>query len=316
MAGYSFENVCIFHILDGLRDGLSHFASPTRVALLYCIEEQGKPYLWDPQDLLRGHEPKLQEFYLYSNKWRKTPPDGVEIDFLDEAHYRALDMAGIIAFGGRSRAVAYQMWFTEHQPDICCTGPIKRWLEYAVRLLAQNYEMQNVMNIDTAGHVLQQCAVHAVRDHIVDERSVMGRLDTQLRIYPVLDAVLGISRTLEEGKPPKGTIAFVEPSAVYQMNFMALFDDLERPQLDNFKHVRKMLQCVEGSERMLISDGRTIAGVATGTPPDDSLVARFQGSYGFLSLNGLLVCSFSDGGFRASNRKPNLVQLEEQLLES
>lgn len=37
--------------------------------------------------------------------------------------------------------------------------------------------------------------------------------DTQLRVYPVLDAVLGISKTLEEGAWPRGEMIFVEPEA-------------------------------------------------------------------------------------------------------
>lgn len=199
---------------------------------------------------------------------------------------------------------------------MCCTGPTKRWLEYATRLFSQNYAMQDVMNIDTAGYVLQQCATHAVRDYLVDERSAMGRLDTKLRIYPVLDTVLGVSRTPEEGRPPHGTMVFCEPRDMDQVNFMALFPDLERPKATNHKHVRKLLQCVEESGFSLVSDGHCLVGMAAGTAPDTAVVADFRGTHGFLSLNGLQVVSFSDGGFHSSNRQANLVQLEELLLET
>lgn len=310
-----FENICLFHILDGLRDGLSHFSRPTRVALVYSITHDGPLHIYDPMDLLRGHEPKLQDFYLYSQDWRKAPPYAGNLEFLDKAHIKELHMAGIVAHGGRTETVAYQVWFTEEHSDMCSLGPIRMWLEYAVRLFAQNYEIQNVMNIDTAGYVLQQCAVHAIRDHIVEERSSMGKLDTNLRIYPLLDAVLGISKTLEEGAAAEGEIAFVEPSEIYNMNFLALFPDLERPLLTNHKHVRKLLQSVEHSNRTLVSDGQTIWGIATGMAPDSSVIARFKGTHGFLMLNGLRICSFSDGAFNASTRQANLVELEEKLVE-
>ena len=311
-----FENVCIFHILDGLRDGLSHFSGPSRVALIYAPTPTSEPRIWDPQNLLRGHEPKLQDVYIYSNRWRGEPPEGLEIDFFDDEHCDSLGLAGIIAYGGRSGAMAYQMWFTEEHPDMCSIDPTKRWLEYATRLFSQNYAMQDVMNIDTAGYVLQQCATHAVRDHIVDERSAMGRLDTKLRIYPVLDTVLGVSRTPEEGRTPRGIMVFCEPKDVVSMNFMALFPDQERPLVSNHKHVRKLLQCVEDSGFYLVSDGLALVGVAVGGIPDTAVVAEFRGPHGFLSLNGLQVVSFSEGGFHSSNRQANLVQLEELLLET
>ncbi len=312
----SFENVCIFHILDGLRDGLSHFSGTSRVALIYAPTPTTPPHIWDPQHLLRGHEPKLQDVYLYASAWRGTVPEGTEIEFFDDEHCDSLGLAGIINYGGRSSAMAYQMWFTEEHPDMCCTGPTKRWLEYATRLFSQNYALQDVMNIDTAGYVLQQCATHAVRDYLVDERSAMGRLDTKLRIYPVLDTVLGVSRTPEEGRMPRGTMVFCEPRDMDDINFMALFPDQERPQASNHKHVRKLLQCVEDSGFSLVSDGQYLVGVAVGAIPDTSVVAEFRGPHGFLSLNGLQVASFSEGGFHSSNRQANLVQLEELLLET
>ncbi|MDD4731753.1 MAG: DNA integrity scanning protein DisA nucleotide-binding domain protein, partial [Desulfovibrio sp.] len=245
-----------------------------------------------------------------------TVPEGPEVRFLPRAHLEQLQMAGVIAYGGRSHAVPYQVWFTEEHPTMCCTGPTRRWLEYAVRLFSQNYETQNVLNIDTAGYVLQQCAIHAIRDYIVDERAAMGKWDTQLRVYPILDAVIGISRTQEEGLPAEGDIVFVEPSEIYQLNFLALFPDLDRPHLENFKRVRKLLQSVEGSRRKLVSDGRNIVGISIGEVPDSSLIARYHGSHGFLLLNGLPVCSFSGGNFSSSNRRANLVELEELVYDS
>ncbi len=313
----SFENICIFHILDGLRDGLSHFSGSSRAALIYTTSPDGPLRVYDPQDLLRGHEPRLQQFYLHTDSWRsRVDYDDAEVHFLGEDHYKGLELTGLICFGGRSKAVPYQMWFTEEHPDMCVTGPTRRWLEYAVRLFSQNYEMQSIMNIDTAGYVLQNCAVHAVRDHLVDERSRFGWLDTRIRVYPFLDAVLGISRTKEEGAWPRGRLVVVEPSLLDRVRFICTFPENQRPKLGDFKHVRKMLQAVEYSGRVLVSDGVSIVGVAIGSMPGAFLAAQFSGSYGFLMLMDTLVCTFSDGNFHSSNLKANLVQLEELLLES
>lgn len=316
MPGNSFENICIFHILDGLRDGLSHFSGASRVGLIYSPGIDSPPHIYDPQGLLRGHEPRLQDHYLHSSRWRGSRCDSSEVIFHDEEEYKDLQLAGIIPFGGRSRAMQYQMWFTEEHPGMCSLGPTRRWLEYATRLFAQNYELQNIINVDTAGYVLQNCAIHAIRDHIVDTRSSKGFLDTQIRVYPFLDAVLGISRTKEEGAWPRGRLVVIEPAHLDSVRFICRFPKLERPRLTDFKHVRKMLQAVEYSGRVLVSDGHDIVGIAIGPMPGAYLAAQFSGSHGFLMLQNELVCTFRDGAFHSSNMKANLVQLEEILLES
>jgi hypothetical protein len=40
-------------------------------------------------------------------------------------------LAGLISCGGRSSSVFFQMWFTDHHPDMCSIGPTERWLEHA-----------------------------------------------------------------------------------------------------------------------------------------------------------------------------------------
>ena len=315
MPGTSFENICIFHILDGLRDGLSHYSQPSRAALIYAERPDSPPRICDPQDLLEGHEPKLRDFYLYSSKWRSDGGSSNEIRALD-AKEAKLDLSGLISFGARSTAMHYQMWFTDQHPDMCSTGPTRRWLEYAAGLLSQNFDAQNVINLDTAGFMLQHCANHAVRDFIVDERSKLGWLDTQIRVYPFLDAVLSVSGTQEEGAWPKGRMVVVEPSQLESVRFTCRFPEMEQPRLVDFKHVRKLLQAVEDSGRVLVSDGKTVLGIAIGPMPGAYLSAQFCGIHGFLRLKDELICSFHDGRFHSSNLRANLVQLEEQMLET
>jgi hypothetical protein len=100
------------------------------------------------------------------------------------------------------------------------------------------------------------------------------------------------------------------------VRFVAKFPELERPALDNAKHVRKLLQAVESSERRLVSDGRTLLGIAENHLVPFSITADFRGGHGFLELPSGAVCSFSDGRFKSTTHKAKLVQVEEALLEA
>jgi len=48
--------------------------------------------------------------------------------------------------------------------------------------------------------------------------------DSSLRIFPVLDAVLGISNTREEGEWPQGKIIFTEPRMFSDIEFIIRFN--------------------------------------------------------------------------------------------
>jgi len=317
MPSYFYENRCIFEVLDGLREGLSHFSQPSRVALIYAVRRNDPLRIWDPQNLLHGHEPKLQELFLESAPWPEGLQEALDTGLVEPVQptgYK-LELAGLISFAGRSNAFFFQTWFTEHHPDMGTTGPTERWLEYAARLLSRNIASERIMNLGTSGYVLEEYATHAVRDYIVDRRNVILGWDTQLRIFPILDAVLGISKTLEEGTWPRGQLVFVEPNLLSKMNFLARFPELGRPRLKNFKHVRKLLLSVEDASRKLVSDGKDIIGITSDQLPQSSLVVDFRGGYGFLKLDDDPICSFADGRFSSSTRKANLVYVEEALLE-
>jgi hypothetical protein len=307
MLDESYRNLCIFHTLDGLRDGLSHYSHPSRAALIYAIEAQDPIRVYDPQNLLHGHEPILKELYLDSDDWSQNAPDFDKMRRFGQIQVEEnLQLAGLISCGGRSHSVFYQMWFTEHHPDMCSTGPT----------LSHDLASDNTFCTGTSGYVLREYATHAVRDYIVDEMNRMLGPDSQIRVYPILDAVLGISRTREEGAWPYGELLFIEPQMISQVDFIAKFPPMEQPALENFKHTRKLLQSVEDSRCKLISDGQHIVGIAHGEMPKSRITADFRGRHGFLSLNGDVVCSFSDGSFHSTTHRAKMVQLEETLLES
>ncbi len=308
--------MCIYHALDGLRDGLRHYSGPSRAALLFAIGPQDPVLIYDPQNLLRGHEPKFKELYLESDAWRAARPRGPKSSLIGPFDPVAnLQLTGLISFGGRSATIDYQMWFTEEHPDMCAVGPTERWLEHAAWLLSQEFTQADMCS-EVSGYVLRGYATHAVRDFILDEMNRTMGWDSSIRIYDVLDTVLEISRTREEGAWPRGELTFAEPLALQPVPFITRFPESERPVLQNSKHVRKLLQAVEASERKLVSDGQYLLGIADRELPRYRITADFQGGHGFLRFDDTSICSFADGNFHSTTHHANLVQVEEILIDA
>ena len=308
---------CLADLSDGLREGLSHFSGPSRTAVIYAIEPEEALHIYDPQNLLQGHEPRFKELYIDSRAWQRTPSGA----FLKNGSFhmvpeKNIQLAGLISYGGRSSSVFYQMWFSEHHPDMCAVGPTERWLEHAAWRFSHDVANDEQLYTGISGSFLREYATHAVRDFIVDEMNVSLGWDTQLRVYPILDTILGIGNTREEGAWPRGELAFVEKKALTDIRFVASFPEMEQPNLSNFKHVRKLLLAVENSTRKLVSQGQTIIGISEDYINDFCINAEFNGRHGFIHLNGDTVCSFSDGSYRSTTHRAKLVQVEEMLLES
>ncbi len=313
-----FIQTCIYDTLEGLRGGLSQFSAPSRVALIYAHTEDSPLRIYDPQHLLSDHEPIIRELYLEKEIWRQ--PDNPLSNGLDQPGFlypeEDLHLSGLISFGGRSKSLYYQRWFTEHHAELCDIGPTERWIEHAAWRLSHDLANEDSLYSGISGAFLREYASHAVRDHIIDEMSLYLGLDTHLRVYPILDAVLEISRTREEGAWPKGELTFVAPRFIDTINFMTRFPATEQPSLGNAKHVRKLLQAVENSNRRMISDGNAVVGVSCGEKPPFCITAEYQGGFGFLRINGKSVCSFTDGHFYATQHRAKLVEVEEALLET
>ncbi len=308
-------NLLIYNIYNGLVEGLSHFSRDSRAALIYACNSEDELRIYDPQKLLEGHELKLREVYLDDKTWRK---DLIK-SLLNQPHdhfmtFNNLQLAGLISFGGSSGSFFYQMWFTDHNPDICSIYPTERWLEHAGWLMAQDFSVESI-SMGTSGHVLQNHAIHAVTDHIVDVRNEMLGLDTKMLIHPILSTILKLSKTKEEGYWPRGRLVFVDSDFLDDLRFVAKIQRNERPFISNIKHVRKLLLAVEYSDRKLISDGNTIIGISSSPVPDYAIAALFKGDHGFIEICGAPICSFYDSNFHSTTRRANLVELEELLLD-
>ena len=312
----TFIRKCVSDTLDGLRDGLAHFSGQCRTAVVYCISRGSDMFICDPQNLLHGHEPKLNKLYLEDQTWRdiEIKPDRKKYALIYPE--KNLELAGLISYGGRSSSVYYQMWFTEHHPDVCSIGPIERWLEHSVLRLSHDIANESTLYTGISGTFLREYATHAVRDHIIDEMNIHLGWDSQIRVYPILDSILGISKTREEGVWPWGEVLFIEPAFIEDLLLLARFRRQEQPQLDNHKHVCKLLLAVSESGHKLVSDSKNIIGICgSSNLPEFTISADFRGWHGFLKVNQEKICSFSDGNFKSTTHKAKLVQFEELILE-
>nr|WP_320016257.1 DNA integrity scanning protein DisA nucleotide-binding domain protein [uncultured Desulfobacter sp.] len=317
MANHGFIRRCIKETTEGLRAGLTHFSGPSRAAVIYAITPDDPIYIFDPQNLLAGHEPKFKKLYIDSDDWRnKCSINYDKKKFSDLIPEKNLGLAGLISYGGRSSSIVYQMWFTDHHPDMCTIGPTERWLEHAVYRFSHDMANEEDLYTGISGSFLKEYATHAVRDFIVDEMNVLIGWDTRMRVYPILETVLKISRTPEEGEWPRGKLIFVEKESIPKMNFILELPRAEQPGLDNVKHIRKLLQSVENLDLKLVATENTIIGITREDHPDFSISVDFRGGYGFLALNDKQVCSFSDGSFKSTTHKAKLVQVEEALMDS
>lgn len=312
----SFTIRCLRETLSGLRDGLSLFSGPSRVAIIFSLKEDDDLQVYDPQNLLRGHEPKLQAVYSQGREWCK-PFDGTyfrnNLNYIEPQDSLRLD--GLLCCGGSSTPIYYQMWFAERHPHLCSVLPTLCWLEHAV--LRFSHDIANDSNLYTgiSGNFLREYATHAIYDCILDKVGLSLGPDFQIRIYPILETVLGISKTNEEGISPQGLLTFIEPRFLGEIPWLATFKASELPQLANFKHVRKLLQAVEHSPRTLIADGKQLIGIAEGRIIPFHITADYRGKHGFLSVEGELLCSFHDGRYSSDTHHAKLVELEEALLD-
>ncbi|WP_041273104.1 DNA integrity scanning protein DisA nucleotide-binding domain protein [Desulforapulum autotrophicum] len=312
----AYKNICIINIFNGLVEGLSHFSQASRAALVYLPEPESEVLIYDPQELLKGHEPRLRELYLDDPDFRTIvsetlarQPRGL---FFKQKN---LNLAGLISHGGSTHDFFYQMWFTEHHPDMSSIYPTERWIEHAGWLLSQEFGAENI-SMGTSGHALQNYTIHAITDHIIDVRNNLLGLDNMMLVHPILDTILNISKTKEEGSWARGKLIFVDPEKLTDIQFIAKIQRHERPYIGNVKHIRKLLLAVEHSTRKLVSDGKTIIGISNSKTPEFAIAANFQGDHGFLELCGQNLCSFFDGNFHSTTRKAKLVELEEILLDA
>lgn len=313
-----FAQRCIGDTLQGLREGLSLFTGTNRVAVIFCLRPGGNFYILDPQNILSDHIRILADFFAIHINTTSCSPEGNlhKKSWKDQMPHQPLEIDGLISYSGTSPSVMYQIWFTEHHPSICSVGPTKCWLEHTIDCVSNDLTALPELYTGISGNYLREYATHAVRDYIVDLLNIHLGIDIHLRIFPILNAILRISQTSEEGAKAIGQIIFVEPKKILpKIFFLAKFAEDQQPLLKNYKHVRKVLQAVENSDRYLVSDGVRILGICGSDIPAHALSATFQGRIGFLRYNNESICSLIDGTYCGNSHRAKLAEVEEILLD-
>lgn len=312
-----YKKLCISNILNGLTEGLSRYSRATRVALIFAAAPDDPLVVLDPLGLLRGHETKLEEvFHGQESQWRTRISQ--DIASQPQGHMipeNSLELSGLISYGASSSDFFYQMWFTEHHPDMCSIHPTERWLEQAAALLAHDYSTNNAP-LHSSDYVLKNYALQAIADYIVDERNRHLGYDSKIQVPPLLNHILSISKTREEGSWARGVLFFTDPRRIQQMDFLTKIEKHARPLVSNVKHIRKLLLAVERSNRKLVSDSSTLIGITDSPIPAYAIAAEFRGDHGFLKIGHEKIASFFDGSFHSTTREAKLVELEELLLDS
>lgn len=312
-----YHKLCITNILKGIEEGLSKYSNFSKVAFIFAARENDPVSVFDPQNILRGHESKIKEvFYDNYKKWRKGIKE--KIKGQPKGHMvpeNDLALSGLISYGGCSNDFFFQMWFTDHHPDMCSIHPTERWLEQAACLLVHDYNSRTAA-INSSDYVLKNYSLQAIADYIVDERDKNLGFDSKILIPPILNDMLNISKTREEGAWARGTLFFTDPQRLKEIVFITKIQKHERPVISNVKHIRKLLVAVENSDRKLVSDGCTIIGITDSDIPDYAITADFRGDHGFLMLGNEKIASFFDGSFHSTTREAKMVELEELLLDS
>jgi len=311
-----FIQTCLNDTLQGLRQGLSHFSGPSTAAVIYNLPGQDELHIYDPHSLLRDHELKIHSFY-FDTRGRQMLQEytGKSNCYSSISPVADFQIDGLLSYGGSSVTVPYQMWFTEHHPDLISTGPTEKWLAHTVLRLSHDIANKADLYTGISGSFLREYATHAIHDHIHGETLKLTGKTSTIDISQILDAILGILKTREEGERPMGELVFVPPEEIDEISFMARFVEAELPQLHHYKHVRKLLQTVANTPHWLVSDGATIRGIATTGRPSCMVKALYHGRYGYLSLNDDPICSFADGRYSSSSLRAKLFEVEESLLD-
>jgi hypothetical protein len=311
-------HLTVFHLLEGLRKGLSRFSrKPSRSALILGLAPDKPLKVYDYQNLLADHRGDIGKYYE-SNQWNKFvwTQDKPQRDLgrmLDDA----VDAPTLNSFGSLSTTPHYQMWFTERHPLVACHGPTVRWLQRADSVLTSDRVWKGTAseNPETLGQSLEWYAPRAINHHLnIEFHDKFGR-DPRLRVSDVLDAVAGISTTYEEERLATGGIVFSDDEHADQLRFVARFPLTASPSLNNWKHITKLLLAVESTGCALVSDGSRLLGICDCPHPAAAILTEFRRGTGHLYWVGSPLCTISGGRCYSAITGPDWAVLDRALTE-
>lgn len=310
-------------IFRGLHSGANNSLGATEIALIFSAgDSPAELQVIDPLSVLRPHRASLKTQYT-SASFVDISTSRLRTDF---SAVKAVEVDGF-STGSRLESAAFQahgapfvQFFGRHfEGTAFDRGSLKLYLRKAGWLLAVAFS-----DHDTRSGGRQ--VLETLANQLLIEVVVKVTLEREQRIRAVLESISAISRTKEEGKRPRGTLAFV-PDSNLDSNDLTVTLGSPRPRLANAKHVCKLLPGTDGisarasnthQRRMLVTDGVHILGILDGEIPPSSLAAVFGSSGGEFLLRSKsdprLIGAFSDGFFFLSKADSFRKTLDREIL--
>ena len=273
-----------------LHIALSRFIGQCRLALVVDVQGEQEPQAYDLDDVLADQGPSLS-------------------DFLKEDDFRALyDRTGIIGFNNTHVGDPKRIrWYVK--PAANCDGfdILRSWLQIASNAYFHVWQDNLIARGSTRWAVehLQYSMCFILEGFIWNKLGIVD--PAEQRAFPlldVLDAIARVSRTIEEGHAPKGTLIFLKNMPADLCEFQ------DHVPISDAKHIGKLLALTKFfPEGALISDGVSIKGVSTQPIESYYLCAKFRRGGVSVLCNNENLCHVVDGEFRSPRKShPSIIQ--------
>lgn len=312
----AFKNLAVFVVSEALRHAITEASDPSRVAALVAAgNDAAELYIYDEHGLLNKHTNVLKRYFLESDAWR-----GGKTAQAPKLEISSLITAAALMFPISIPEITflYVRFFSENHKPHSNPGPAHLLLQHASQRLIEQLERLSkggrlesaMLRID-----IENYSQSAIVGHIYNkQRSLVAnksetksiRIVESVNIRNVIDCIIGVSLSVEEGRPPKGVIGFVGALSIEASLLTAAFSADDGIPIKNYKHVRKILQTVEGTDQILVANDKTILGICSRKSlPGSTIFAEFRGRKGEIIIDGEFVASFSNGKLDFRRLTPN-----------
>lgn len=314
----------LFRMLSSLRQALTEFSGPCRMAALFAREFADPLIVIDPQGLLSEYRDALKQRYVDDVGWR-----GSEENFRKRTGLSfslgSLDQTDLVEVHAHSNAFCYLAIFTERKSNQYISGPVEEWLRAAASFLAWDMRGDQLPVEPASRHAIENYALSAINSFLQGELSrrqfTANFVFKRSPVHAILQTLLSVSQSLEEGQPATGTIVYTDVDSTVRPkivspppSFLLHFATGSEPEATNPKHVLKLLASVSSDPRcFLVADGASILGIGHGKIPPRTISVQFKGGVGELRYEDDLVCAVCQGRFRSAPPEPDLATLRTEL---
>lgn len=277
-------------IVAGVFRGISRHSGQTDIALLLGNRKTNELRIYDESGILTRQADPLR---IRLQNWQ-TSNIAPTIDFElfeysdDSRPHPVTELPDI-----------FQMWFLTPVPEGSNVEVWRSWLYFASRRIELTLQTGNVWASEPYSREMEHFSRYAVADCIIRlRRDDLGSF-AELDIDEIISNIFQIALITEEGKRPRGNIAFSEPGfantdgQAEPRNIVGLANAIP---LHHHKHVGKMLRAVSRGGCLLAND-RGVWGISTDETFPNALLASFNSGMVSLSYEGQEISRIVRGQF-------------------